>query len=95
MKNNKRAIRRHHRERLRRKRRGYHGNDTWKENDPVYVEETASFYVNTPCPCSCDMCCNPRHSIFYKGVSKLTIQERKELCKNKIDMQEITTDKIE
>ena len=27
--------------------------------------------------CSCQMCCNPRHSNFYNEVEKLTIQERK------------------
>lgn len=92
MKNLKRRQRRHHRERLRKKRRGYHGNEDWGETDPVLVEETASFYVNTPCPCSCHMCKNPRRSIFSKGDERLTMQERREKCKNKYDFLEITTD---
>lgn len=29
--------------------------------------------------CSCDMCCNPRHSFLSKNKEKLTLQERKNL----------------
>lgn len=29
--------------------------------------------------CSCDMCCNPRHSKHNKGLNRLTLQERKKL----------------
>ena len=28
-------------------------------------------------PCSCQMCRNPRHSVFYKGDARLTNQERR------------------
>ena len=28
--------------------------------------------------CSCEMCCNPRHSSFSNGQTRLTIQERKQ-----------------
>jgi hypothetical protein len=42
-------------------------------NDPEIVAR----YVNTPCPCSCWVCCNPRHSWADK---KHTIQERRFFC---------------
>lgn len=49
------AMRRHHRNRLMKKREFYHSifND---KNDEV----KCSKYVNTPTPCSCWMCGNPR-----------------------------------
>ena len=36
-------------------------------------------YADTPKPCSCDMCGNPRRSRFNKGRNKLTQQEQRHL----------------
>ncbi len=65
------AIRRHHRERLKAKRKNYH---TWpgRQNDVKRI----AFYVDTPTPCSCDGCGNPRHNKWSKSEC-LTIQERR------------------
>ena len=49
-----------------------------KEED----EQLARRLKDHPKSCSCDMCCNPRHSKFTKGDEKLTMQERKFLQKN-------------
>jgi hypothetical protein len=57
----KRAIRRHHIERLKHNRKNYGTVVTWY--DGVSAEELegkVSFAVDTPCPCSCHMCGNPR-----------------------------------
>lgn len=62
----KRAIRRHHVNRLKTKRKFHFGMDF--SNDPVAV----SRLVRTPTPCSCWMCGNER-----KYFGKKTIQEQK------------------
>lgn len=41
------------------------------------AEMHARIYYNNLKACSCDICCNPRHSIWNKGKSRLTIQELK------------------
>lgn len=41
------------------------------------VEKRAHIEANHGKRCSCDMCCNPRHSNFHKGTGRLTLQERK------------------
>lgn len=51
IKGNKRAVRRHHRERLKRKR-GNYGN--------VFTEKQLLKAIDTPHPCSCALCGNPR-----------------------------------
>lgn len=38
--------------------------------------------------CSCHMCRNPRHSKFYRGLNRLTIQERKADEKFSSEVQE-------
>jgi len=58
----KRAIRRHHYERLKKKRSNYR---VWSQNPAK-----AGFLVTTPTPCSCVMCGNPR-----RHFGELTIQE--------------------
>lgn len=63
----KRALRRHHYNRLKVKRRFYWSGD-WKALD----ERQRGLVVDTPCPCSCWMCGNPRR---YFG--ELTIQEKR------------------
>ena len=70
MKNHsKRALRRHHRERLKRKRASY----WWGENDSRKLGILAS----TPCVCSCWMCGSARKYYKMTGEGRLTIQERK------------------
>lgn len=64
----KRALRRHHVARLKRSRRFHWGRDLAQEPKPLAKA------VDTPCPCSCWMCGNPRR---YFG--ELTPQERREL----------------
>ena len=54
----KRAIRRHHYQRLKRKRY------QWWDGD--IDNETAAFLVNTPTPCSCFACGNPRRHFGEK-----------------------------
>jgi len=61
-----RAERRHHRERLKKKRRYHWGRDL--KDEP----EILAMAVNTPCSCSCFMCGNPRHK-----YNEITMQERK------------------
>ena len=57
----KRAIRRHHRERLKKNRKNYGTVAIWGIWDNSQeLEERLSFAVDTPCPCSCHMCGNPR-----------------------------------
>jgi hypothetical protein len=66
----KRAERRHHRQRLKAKRRGHQGGIAIELDLPGKI----SFWVNTPTPCSCYMCRNERTG---KGnrASGLTMQE--------------------
>lgn len=57
-----RSLRRHHRERLLQKRRSPWGR--------TLTHEEASRAVDTPTPCSCWLCGNPRRTI-----KELTLQE--------------------
>lgn len=43
----------------------------------IQDEKNAHIEANHGKRCSCDMCCNPRHSGFHKGTGRLTLQERK------------------
>ncbi len=63
LKNHKRALRRHHRNRLKRKRKYYWGGT---------IEENAKSHllIDTPKACSCFMCGNPR-----KYFNAATLQE--------------------
>ena len=60
----KRATRRHHRERLKKNRKSNWNVAVWYS--PTTSEELedmdrrAAFAINTPCPCSCPTCGNPR-----------------------------------
>ena len=51
----------------------------WK-TDPELIEIRARQLRNDAKPCSCQMCRNPRRSVFYKGKGKLTMQERRFNC---------------
>lgn len=61
-----RTERRHHRQRLKNKRRFHWGRDLL--NDKI----SANKAIDTPCPCSCYACGNPR-----KYFKQKTMQERK------------------
>jgi hypothetical protein len=69
-----RDLRRHHRERLMCKRANYYGG---------CYKGRAWRLVNTPTPCSCAGCGNPRR--HWKGEDKLTIHERAELERDNQD----------
>jgi hypothetical protein len=79
-KGNKRAIRRHHRNRLlkRWKRRidnwGDHLFFKSEEEYKIWRGTMAHKRVDTATPCSCHMCCSPRHAGGSKE-SRLTMQE--------------------
>ncbi len=73
----KRAIRRHHRSRLKRKRRYHWGRDLINEPKILAVA------VNTPTPCSCWICCNIRRNKWLPEKERLTRQELKFLLKEK------------
>jgi hypothetical protein len=64
----KRAVRRHHRERLKRARRFYWGMDLRGD------ERRIGLLVNTAAICSCWMCCNAR-----RLAGERTVQERRHL----------------
>jgi hypothetical protein len=61
VKDKKRALRRHHAERLKRKRARY-----WT----AVTERQRAIAVNTPCRCSCWMCGNPRRHWGEKTVQE-------------------------
>lgn len=63
---NTRAIRRHHRQRLKRKRSTYFM--CYDKSDRILIAKL----VNTPKPCSCYACGNPR-----KHFKERTYQERR------------------
>ena len=67
-----RALRRHHYQRLKRRRRYHWGHDV--SDDP----RAWGVATNTPQTCSCAMCGNPRRCGWMKK-EKRTIQERREL----------------
>ncbi len=62
MKTYQRAIRRHHRTRLLKKRKNYWGRMWNMEEEPIHKR-----VINTPKPCSCFMCGNPRK--HWKEIS--------------------------
>ena len=74
MRRTKRVLRRHHRERLKNKRKKYWGYET-DFNPEKMDERTLGMIARTATPCSCWQCKNPRR--VFKGKDKLTIQERK------------------
>ena len=38
--------------------------------------------------CSCQMCRNPRHSAYQKGINRLTWQERRQLVRERTEAAE-------
>ncbi len=71
MKNHKRALRRFHRVRLFKKRRNYWGWTGVLVEEPVY-----KMIINTPTPCSCFMCGNPRKYWKEKSIQELKFEEK-------------------
>lgn len=61
-----RAERRHHRARLKKNRDGY-----WAG----YAAERAGRAIDTPTPCSCWMCGNPRHYLGEKSLQERSTDE--------------------
>jgi hypothetical protein len=56
-----RSIRRHHRARLKEKRKRYWGYPRrWKGHEEEMSDHHLGMVVTTPHPCSCWMCCNER-----------------------------------
>lgn len=74
-----RAVRRHHRQRLSKKRRFHWGLDMSLES-----EKRRGMIINTPTPCSCHGCGNPRK---YKDspYHGLTMQEIRCIIGFKLD----------
>lgn len=88
MKNTKRALRRHHRERIRKAREEqlkqwhFHPSDDL-EARKKWIYNASRFMINT-CPnCSCPMCGNPR-----RHFSVITRQEQR----NKLNFEEEVND---
>jgi hypothetical protein len=75
-----RALRRHHRYRLWRKRRFY-----WSRNlvEPNENPRSRGKVVDTPTPCSCWMCGNPRRYFGEKTLQELRQDEADGLRKIK------------
>ena len=71
MKNMKRALRMHHVARLKKARRYYWGQDIRRD------VKALGKVVDTPTPCSCWMCGNPRRT-----SNEVTLQER---CASELD----------
>lgn len=77
MKNMSRAVRRHHRKRIFKKRKRKCQERYGCDHDDIFYRQM----INTPTPCSCFMCGNPR-----RHFGEITLQERKA----KLDYQEQT-----
>ncbi|WP_156901910.1 hypothetical protein [Azohydromonas australica] len=70
---NRRAVRRHHVERIKKARRSYWGMGTRAENPPD--SRRLGIVASTAAPCSCAMCGNPRR--YWKTKDALTVQEQR------------------
>jgi hypothetical protein len=69
-----RALRRHHRKRLQKARAGYWGMKRWAGIFGPPEPRQMGMVVDTPTPCSCWMCGNPRR---YGSGRSLTMQEQR------------------
>jgi len=84
-KNMARANRRHQRARIKHNRQGYWGYGKYGHRSYCIhgiIEmpaKTAGIVASTPTPCSCLMCCNPRHNGWETKKECLTMQEKKAL----------------
>lgn len=67
-----RSIRRHHRARLKASRRFHFGRDLRLE------PKTLSRVVDTPCPCSCWGCGNPRRNLGERSLPERIADDRRD-----------------
>lgn len=71
-----RSERRHHHNRMLEKVKHYsYYWHNWMDEQDMWLHQKKT--AENRHPCSCHMCCNPRHSGFHKGKEKMTMQERK------------------
>jgi len=104
-KDTKRALRRHHYDRIKKKRQyhwGYGRKERWVGWPPAEAGEinfmsprTAGIVINTPAPCSCSMCQNPRRVGGWNGY-RLTRQELKieDILKEELKELDVTCDEM-
>ncbi|MEM9547036.1 MAG: hypothetical protein AAGA77_13730 [Bacteroidota bacterium] len=69
-----RALRRHHRERLKMKRSNYNTLSVYNDYGEKVDAKTFSFF-ETPCKCSCFMCGNPRKYWNEKTLQEIKSEE--------------------
>ena len=81
-----RAERRHHHRRMIDRVKNFAWIKSWFGTEESREEHIKRVAENRKA-CSCDMCRNPRHSSFYKGRGKLTMQEKKALQEKDEDVQ--------
>lgn len=65
-----RALRRHHRERLKATRRFY-----WARGAGPRSDKTLGMALSTPAPCSCTLCGNPRRHFGETTLQELRADE--------------------
>jgi len=94
-KNMSRAIRRHHRARLKKARQNYwgYGKFGWRsycQFETIKMSpQVHGSVVNTPTPCSCYMCGNPRRNTWQSAKECLTMQERRAFEDYKYNIEEL------
>ena len=86
-----RAVRRHHRARLIKKYMNYEMFrwDAFQEDSEENRRYRATRCVNHVKACSCQMCCNPRHSNWSSAEERYTMQERKANDRFKYEILEV------
>lgn len=84
-KSSKRAERRHHYQRLKRKRIT---NNYWCRYHGDWSKSQLGISVNTPKPCSCEMCGNPR-----RHFRESTLSERKSIHSMKEEIEQVNNEK--
>ncbi len=92
MKHNARAIRRHHRERIIQKtmHRSYIQTTTQGTYRSQYeLRDAAVRIYDNMAICSCCVCCNLRRDKWVNNISRLTINERRNLDSFKDQMVDI------
>lgn len=80
MKNKKRALRRHHAQRMYKRTQRFLVQQSHVLSEKQIHDRTNRAYNNRQ-QCSCSMCGNPRRVGWYNQNERLTMQERRELEK--------------
>jgi len=75
MEHSTRALRRHHYRRLQKTRQHYWGRDRDQQHTPPLTPRELGYVANTPHPCSCYLCGNPRRNFNEKTVQERRILE--------------------